>query len=279
MKVKIKNLLIKLLISSFAFPVCGIAFSAAPQNNNTALFITIVATETEQLSAISRYASLKDKFDELSVISSNDCTNLKPGLVLYVANKYQNKADADKALVQAKSIVADSYIRECQIKPGSLLDNNLTFIHESIFKLPEDTISWRFEDTRSEISHLNEQISFIIERKYNGDINNEVEGRQSSLYMLDNITNRKTLILDQCWDFAESTKKDNLIAFQCVTGSGGNHYIHSAYTYDTNTHKVIYSKEFCQKPEIIDKTHLRCQEESIDANGELTLSPREFILK
>lgn len=279
MNTKVKSLLQQLLVYSIVFPVPGIALSAAPDKPNVLLYLSIVATETEQLSAITKHHELSKKFKALSVISSNDCTNLKPGLVLYVADKVHNKADAKKALNKAKALVPDSYLRKCNIKPNSLLSNGFSYIHDSLFKLPEDTISWTFDDVMSELVPLNENISFLVEKKFNGDINDEVEGRQSALYYVEPNSTKPKLILNQCWDFASPSQKNKLLVFQCMTGMAANHYIHTVYAYNITQNNISFKKEFCQQSSIKNEKLIACLEESVDANGELKLVPREFEIR
>ena len=279
MRSNLKRLIQQLLICSIVFPVSGIPLSAAPDNSDSVLYLSIVATETEQLSALKKHPELSKKFKSLSVISSNDCTNLKPGLVLYVANKSHNKADAKQHLINAKAIVPDSYLRECHIKPHSLLSNDFTFIDNSIFALPEETISWSFDDVKSEIITLNENISFLIVKKFNGNINDEVEGRQSALYYIEPESRKPQLILNQCWDFALPSQKNKLLAFQCMTGMAANHYINTVYVYNLTKNNILFEREYCQKASINNQQLIGCLEEKVDANGELTLSPQTFEIQ
>ncbi|RDH85991.1 MAG: hypothetical protein DIZ80_00525 [endosymbiont of Galathealinum brachiosum] len=276
------NLVIKriqqLIICSIIFPVSGIALSAAPDNRDDLVYLSIIATETEEIRAINKHTALSKQFKNLKVISSNDCTNLKPGLVLYVSQLSNDNSAAKKALKETKTRVPDAYLRKCDIKENSLLSKHYSFIHSSIFNLPDDVINWSFDDMKSELVSLNDNSSFLIEKQFNGDINNEVEGRQSVIYFINKNSTNKQLILKQCWDFKATDQNKQLITFQCMTGMAANHYIHTVYVYNINKNNILYKKEYCQQANFKDDSQLSCLEESVDEMGELKRVPVDLSL-
>jgi hypothetical protein len=174
-----------LIIGYIVYPGLGLASNAELNATDDNLYLSIVGTELQRFEVISKYRQLNKQFESLSVVSSDDCTNLKPGLVLFVSAMSDDKARVKQALSHAKNHVADSYLRECVVKNNSLLSYNIPYIHSTLIRLPEETINWSFDDIKSEIVVLDNEHFFQIEKKYNGDIDSATEGRQSALYYLD----------------------------------------------------------------------------------------------
>ena len=262
-----------------AYPGYGAALGTVPNDKGNSLYLSIVSTETQSLSIITRYRQLINKFENLGIISSSDCINLKPGLVLLVSHTNSSKSKIEAAISKAKTHVPDSYSRECKVKPDSFLAYNLPYIHSSIFSLPEDTISWTFEDAESELLPLDSDYSFLIEKIYNGKIDNEVEGRQASLFLVDDRGVKQHEILKQCWDFDKAARQNQQITFQCMTGSAANQVIHSIYVFSLSQNSIIFEEPYCQQPMLETESTLSCYEESVDEYGELKLSRKIYALE
>ena len=268
-----------LLAVSVIYPVSGTAFSAPPDKANNVLYMSIVSTEVPGLAFIEKYKELNSKFKNLLVVNSNDCTNLKPDLLLLVSDMGSDEADIKSALNTARASVPDSYLRTCELKPDSTLANHVPYIHQSIFKLPAETISWSFDDVRSEIISLDSNYSILIERTYNGDINNEVEGRQAALILIDKKAGKKQQLLKQCWDFAQATRNANLLSFQCMTGVAANEFIHTVYVYNLQNNKIVFDQPYCQNPVLKGGASISCSREAVNESGKMALTPQVFSFK
>lgn len=273
---KIISLLLTCLV---AYPFSSAALSASPEKQNGSIYLSIVSTETETLGFIEKYAKLVKQFNDIKIISSNDCSNLKQGLVLIASATSASKAEINSALSRAKALVPDSYQRECKIKPGSLLYYNQLFIQPSILNLPADTINWAFGDAKSEIRTLDKDYTLLLKRAYKGDTDDEVEGRQTSLHLFNVKSHKEKTILKQCWDFENQKRLDNMMTFQCMTGKAGNQFIHTVYVYDIEKDKVLLEKQYCQNPSISSKKTISCDEESVNEFGELKLKKNEYRIK
>ncbi len=281
MNTTISNLIMKplqkLIVCSIIFPIPGIALSAAPDINAGLVYLSVVATEIESIDAIKQYPALSKQFKDLKVISSSDCRNLKPDLILYVSKISSDKQVTKKALKLAKTLIPDAYFKKCNVKENSLLSSHYALIHYSIFNLPDDTINWSFDDMKSQLLPFNKSISFLIEKRLNigksVDANGEAEGRQSAIYLINKKSANKHLITEQCWDFLATDQNKQLIAFQCMTGIAANHYIHTVYIYNTKTNSIVFNKPYCQQAKFINSTLVTCSEESVDEMGELKLLP------
>jgi len=278
-EIKLVRKFIKLLPFIFVFcapcPLSGVAFSSPPdklpETKDKSLFLSIVATETQRLELIIKYQQLSKQFKYLRIVSSNDCSNLKPELVFLVSAQSSNKSKIKEALNNAKVHVVDSYMRECKAKPGSFLTYNIPFIDDSILKLPRGTISWSFDDVASQLIPLDDEFSFLVVKKYNGNINDEVEGREASLYLIKNKSSKRLKLLQQCWDFSEPVRKQSLFSFQCMTEMAVNQPVHTIYVYDIKEQKMVFKKSYCQKPEIKALSSVACYGESVNEFGELNL--------
>jgi len=268
--------LLFLLVNS----VFVLGLSAAPAKSDNVLYFSIISTETPGLEFISKHKKLNRQFTNLSLVSSNDCLNLKPNLILFVSELSKDKVKTNSALSKAKELIPDSYFRECKVRPGSLLFYKLPFIHKSILNLPDDTINWSFEMTRSELIRLDKDVVLLTEKKYNGDLFDGAQGSVQPLYVLDNISTKLKTILPRCEAVANVSRYKKKISFHCTTSVAGLASIHTVYVYDIPSDKITFEKNYCQKAKLKSNSRLSCFEESVNQFGEIKLEKREFdILK
>ncbi len=270
-----KSLLLFLLVYSI-YPVASAALSVPSENSSGSKYLSIISTEPEGLDFIIKYRVLEKRFEKIHIISSNDCINLKPGLLLLVSDMGPNKDAINTALSNARKTIPDSYLRECVVKPDSPLAYSLPFVDKSILNLPQTTMNWSFEDVASAVVSIDDGYAFYVRRLFNGNIDDEVEGRQAALSLFDKKTGQQQPVLSQCWDFAEALRFKQQLVFQCMTAMAGDHYIHTVYIFDLTRNKTIFEKQYCQKPVITGDGSVACYEESVNQFGELGLTKQTY---
>ncbi len=253
---------------------CGT--DAAPPSKVESLFLVIVGTEKQETSIISKYQELGKKYSKIELISTNDCINLKPDLVLLVAQRASTKADAEAILQEAKKHVADSYVRECKVKPAALLARGISLVHDSILVLDNDALSnWVYSDVVTETVDLEHEMFLLVERSFNSELVDFGDGRQSTLRWMKNGV-EPVQVLDQCWDFSLTNQQESFVVFQCMTAMAADNYIYTSYVFDTNKKHIIFKKEYCQDGVLKDEAHLVCQAQSVNEFGELNLEHKQF---
>jgi len=265
-----------ILIMFCTYPITSTALSASPIIQEKPLYLSIVATEENNLEFLAKQAELSKHFKNLKIINSNDCSNLKPGLVLLASDISFNKNKIMQALTAAKKHVTDSYLRECKVNKNSLIYYKQEFIDSSILSLPSNTISWTFDDVHSEFKSLSNSYALVIKRTYSGNPHDEVEGRQAAVFLFDKTSGNNKKLLKQCWNLEYVALSNNTLTFQCMTAIAGNTPIHSVYVFNSKNKNLLFTKQYCQKPVSINNHILQCDEESVNELGELNLKRAEF---
>lgn len=259
------------LLMFLVMPFTSMALSASPQVNTAGIkYLTIVSTETEGLEFIRAYHRLNKRFPSLEVISSRHCKNLKPGLVLLVAAIDDDKNTSDSHLKTARQHVKDSYQRQCEVDTASILAHGLPLVDQSVLKLPEGTVNWSFEDVTSSTRTVSEDYIALVKKTFSGSLDDELEGRRVEINLINRKNGRQARVIESCHDFDHVVMNHQKIAFQCVTGSAANEYIHTVYLYDVPGNKITVSEGYCQQP-AFNKSSLHCKKESVNESGELKL--------
>lgn len=169
-------------------------------------------------------------------------------------------------------------MRSCTIKQNSLLFHKTPYIHPSIFKLSdEEQFNWSFEDMASKMFSINENNVVFLEKSFRLIPSEPGDGRQSKLYNIKKA--KKTVILEQCWNFSIAETKDNVFVFQCMTGIAANEFINTTYAYQLNSKKMVFEKSHCRNAKTVDANKLECEEEAVNEYGELTLTKSSFKIK
>ena len=101
------KLLSLLLLGYSICPVVSAALSVPSEDSVKALYMSIISTEKEGLRFITKYQALDKKFKNIHIISSDDCTNLKPGLLLLVSDMGPNKDAIKSALLNVRKEIPD----------------------------------------------------------------------------------------------------------------------------------------------------------------------------
>ncbi len=254
---------------------CGAA-GTQPVKSEQALYLSIISTQPEGMEFIPKYQQLQGEFQSMQVIKSSHCSNLKPGLILITSEYGPDKPKVTKALSTAKKKVPDSYLRECHVVSGTTLAYGLPTFDSSIQKLPESVINWSYTDTVSSVFNVDDGHAIYVQKIFNGDVENEAEGRQTRLNLFNVKTGKTSLMMDQCWDFSGLKVNGDFLTFQCMTAMAGNQYIHTSYVYDQGDSKMVFQKEYCQQPDIAQVKQLKCLHESINDKGELELEKQTF---
>ncbi len=256
---------------------CGTDASAPVEANINSKYLVIMGTEKQEISVVNKYQELNKKVAGIRLVSTNDCDNLKPNLVLFVSDITENQDLAQKSLEKARDVVPDSYLRECKLKTPSRFQLNLPMIHKSILSLDEEELyNWSYSDAESVLFTLNKPELLFVEKTFDQDLNDIGDGRKSTVLFIKGTENK--LVVDQCWDFKLTDQQEEMLVFQCMTSMAADNYIFTTYVFNKKQNKVVFAQEYCQNGKLDAGATLACDEQKIDEFGSVTLVEKRFSL-
>jgi hypothetical protein len=236
------------------------------------VWLPIVATRTSVSDALNSAAELGHNVDELQIVKTNDCSNLSSDLFIVVAGVHNTRSAAELEITKwRKRGVADAYLRICKALDPSRVSLRIPLLDQSFMHQPIDAVNWDIEDAVSHIVVLSKRLIALIIPRYQADPEDIREGLRIGvrLYILDE--NRTIDLSSDCID-PEFVYDSTHIAITCINETAATHLLHRTQLFSLAGGKVVAEKSRCTKPKFL-KDHWVCQEESVDAEGELELKP------
>ncbi|MDH5178283.1 MAG: hypothetical protein OEY07_01270, partial [Gammaproteobacteria bacterium] len=203
--------------------------------------LVIISTKMTAKEILAEKKLLKNQFSDARIISSNDCTNLKPSLIFLVAGIYNTSEAAEKGLSTVRQSIKDAYHRPCNIKYEGLLYFDIPIIHPSIEKVPDDAVNWDDSDMMTELFSFSGLGHFISERNYVSNDTEMTEGRRQTIYFFDRSNNKKTQLQEHCWNFSDVKHNSRFFTFHCATEMAANNFIHSSFVYDREKLSLVHT--------------------------------------
>jgi hypothetical protein len=262
------------MAASFAWIVLSFLLAAPSPPTK---WLVIAASKKQIPPSITALKDLRQSWPDATIIASNDCSNLSPGLYLTVASVQPDRAAAQSAVARLRSQVPDAYIRACTVRPGSRLQFDIPLLDPSIENVPTDVVNWTDADRISQVETLPDHAYLWIRRQYVPDPNDPNEGRRAAILFFENSPSDARQLESDCPDFS-FTAQANRIAISCARAVAAENLFHSIDVFKRPGLEKIASTEHCRKPQLT-STALTCQQEHVGPDGQLHLTPRQLPIQ
>lgn len=208
------------------------------------------------------------------IFQTTDCGERKTVFAL-AANIEGTSEAATRRLKEIKEVVPDAYVKKCDVKQGSLLDHRFPAVDLTIADVPSTAVNWDDKDRIATIEALCDGSSLIFSRYFdNEDRDDPLEGRRVRVVlMLKGEKDKGRELENNCIDPAMASTSQGFIALQCAREQAGDHFMHSVVLFDSGGTKVN-EIQHCRNPVLVKRRSVRCDTESVSADGSLKLQPR-----
>jgi hypothetical protein len=254
----------------FTVFLLSIIFCCSTEVKAETLWLIVGATTQTPSPLIEAKNKLLSHWPEVSIVATEDCTNTKNSFYVLSLDKTKTRNEALISLTRARKEVADAYLLNCMIKPESRLAFGIPLIDSSLEKVPENSVNWTDNDYITEVKLLGDDTFLILKRIYDPEDEGFREGRRLDIYFFHNNPKQAHLLRPNCWDFGGESYDGKVLAFHCAHMVAGLHMIHEVEAYKLQPLQKIFNKTYCRNPHLSDKS-LTCEEELVDAQGELIL--------
>jgi hypothetical protein len=256
-------------VSTVAASTVAVSAAAEPAPKPGPVWLLVAGSDATPAGIAGKAKALSTSLPHLLVVRTLDCGG-KDGFALVTA-VVDSAASAQKELPALRSTVADAYVKRCDVVPRSLLDWRVSAVDASIAEVPEDAVNWEDEDRVSSIVLLGEGRAAIIVRYFVNAPEDPLEGRRQRV-LLARGAGQKTLE-DDCAGAAGFTAKAGHTAFQCDREQAGDALLHSVFVFSDDGRRLA-EVPHCRAPRWSGADTIVCENESVDANGQLKLETK-----
>ena len=172
-------------------------------------------------------------------------------------------------------MVKDSYVKPCDVMPGSLLAWRASAVDASIADVPADAVNWEDADRVSSAVPLGDGRAVILVRHFVNDPDDPLEGKRERVLLAR--ASERALLENDCPSAGAFTARAGRVAFQCAREVAGDVPLHGVLAFSAQGKKLT-ELAHCRSPAWTHPGVLVCDEELVDARGELTLRPRRTRL-
>jgi hypothetical protein len=253
-------------------PTASTAAEPAPKPGLA--WLIVAASDATPAGIVRKAKALSTSLPRLLVVRTLDCAGQKDGFALVTAVA-DSMASAQKELPAARGAVADAYVKRCDVLPRSLLDWRVSAVDASIAEVPEDAVNWEDEDRISSVVALGGERAAIVVRYFVNAPEDPLEGRRQRV-LLARASGQKTLV-DDCAGAAGFTAKGGHTAFQCEREQAGDALLHRVFVYCDDGRRLA-EVPHCRAPRWSGGDTLVCENESVDASGQLKLETKRTRL-
>jgi hypothetical protein len=260
---KIHQIILILLLS-----LCGVSACSASETH----WLPILGTFTSPSSALKAVKILNTKKGKgkINLISSNDCKNIKPNLIIAIADTLTNKEIAQKKIdLWKKKGIKDAYIKRCDTNKNTRISLNIPLINSSFQNLDFEPINWEIKETLSSVRSIGENQLVIVKPYYVKDPEDVREGLRIQIILRSTNNMKNTILSKDCID-PEFFDNRDYIGFSCATEVVAMNLLHQVNIFSRKNGKKIKSINHCRSAKIVNQ-QLQCLKETIDNNGELQL--------
>jgi hypothetical protein len=241
-------------------------------------WLVIAASESQLVPVIDRTRDLQKSWPEATVVASNDCVGLRPGLYLAVAMIAASRSEAEAAVSKLRAEVPDGYVRECSPKANTTLAFGIPLVDKSIWDVPSNAVNWSDSDRLSSVHRLPVRGYLWIRRKYVPGNNDPLEGRVASVIYFDKQPQNGVELDSNCIDPGDK-QSGTLVALECAREVAADNLLHETIVFDLPAGTRVKSIQHCRNPSFISTTELTCKEEHVDAQGKLELVSKRVSVR
>jgi hypothetical protein len=241
------------------------------------VWLPVVATETTVAAAVAA-ADRLGRDMPLSIVSSDDCPNLRPALFLVVPALPTDQAAAEAQLAQWRDRggVPDAYLRACEVAADSRLAIGLPLLDPSIRQRPPETATWTVDDAVSQVLPLGNGWLALIVPHYTPEPEDAREGLRTEVRVAGPPGLEHRLLQPDCIG-PEIAASGPHVALACAVAVAGENLLHVTRVYRLPGAEQVMAQESCRDP-ALSGMRLVCQGERVDADGRLHLERREADL-
>jgi hypothetical protein len=250
--------------------VCITLVSRISADGPAVHWLVIAGTSKDPQSVITVEKRLQASWPAASIVASQDCSNLSPGLYLAVMSTTSDRSAALEEVGRLKQDVPDAYLKACIAKPGTRMAFGIAAVDPSIENVPEEAVNWTDADRVSEVLALPDSGHLWVRRTYVPDAEDPREGRRSSVLFFRNSPSEARVLEADC-DQLQYAQKDDLIAITCAREVAGKNLLHTTDVFAQPNLAKLKSAEHCRDPKIISETEMNCAEEHVGPDGNLKL--------
>ncbi len=236
------------------------------------LQLVIAASSSSPAGIAEKAKQLSAQFKNGLVIRTSECGD-EHNVYAFVSGIEDSGAEAQSLLASTRASIPDAYIKECRLKPDSLLAFRIPAVDSSIADVPAGAVNWSDEDRISTAGPLPDGRTLILVRYYAPAADDPLEGRRERVILGD--PSDKTTVLDQnCMRAGKAAVRAGRIAFDCAIEQAGDHLLHAVKTFDESGSR-LKEIQHCRNPRWERKNLLACDEESVGPDGKLVLTAKQ----
>jgi hypothetical protein len=248
---------------------------SSPEAWGDTVWLVVSASGRSVLPLIEKKNSLNRDWPSAIIVASDDCKNARPGFFVLAVEVAKDKSQAEKILFALRKSVPDAYLKRCEVLEKSRLSFGIPLIDPSIQDVPRDVVNWDDTDRITELRNLRDMDFIIVKKVFVPKDDSFREGRRTEIYFFRGDPKKAVLLDKDCWDFGGINYRGSLLTFHCACEVAGDHFIHRSMVYRLQPPEKIFERTYCRNPELLRDNLVRCEEESVDADGELHLKAVE----
>ncbi|MDJ0277532.1 hypothetical protein QLH51_12075 [Sphingomonas sp. 2R-10] len=191
------------------------------------------------------------------VIATDDCVGMKPGMYVLAARPGSGAR------------APGAYIKRCAAKPRSVAALGLPAVDPSFAAMRSEPVNFDGGDIVSKV-----RAGLLLRPYYLPTPNDPREGLRMAV---DDVAGRRRPIERDCTD-PEVAREGDLIAIACAIEQVADRYVYRTTVYRAGDLKRVQSVPRCRNPRFVSGRKLRCDAQLIDADGNVSLRPRDLRL-
>lgn len=259
----------------------ALAFLVAPKEaagaKSERIWLVVGASDTTPAGIVRKARSLASaSADGGLVFQSSDCGEKTRAFGWAAA--IAGSAEAAKGdLARVQGAAKDAFVKRCDVRAGSLLAARVPAVDPSIAGVPETAVNWSDEDRVSSARPLSDGYALVVARYHVDQPSDPLEGRRERVVLIDP-QKQRTVLTDDCPSATAvfATRPTPRVAVQCAREQAGEQLLHSTLVFGADGKKLTEIAH-CRRPRFSRDT-LRCDEESVGADGALKLREKKTAL-
>jgi hypothetical protein len=262
------------MMAVFVSCVAAILIAVSPAYAER-LWMVVGASDASLAQIAKKAKPLFERMPHGLIVRTADCGD-KKAMFAWVAEVLASAEEAKTALSELKRTIPNAYIKSCEVKPKTLLALRVTTIDPSIADVPDNAVNWDDDDRVSIVRTLPDGRAFLVVRYYEKSLDDPLEGRRERVIIKESPQTQHVLE-ERCTSPGGLALRGQMMAFHCVREQAGDHLLHVSVVFAGNGTKLTEVVR-CRNPKFSGPGAISCQEEAVDANGNLQLRPRQVDL-
>lgn len=237
------------------------------------LQLVIAASSPSPAGIAEKAKQLSAQFKNGLVIQTSECGD-EHNVYAFASGIEDSRAAAQSGLASTRASIPDAYIKECTLRPDSLLAFRIPAVDSSIADVPAGAVNWSDEDRISTARSLPDGRTLILVRYYARAADDPLEGRRERV-ILGDPSDRTTVLDENCMRAGKAAVRAGRIAFDCAVEQAGDRLLHAVKTFNESGSR-LKEIQHCRNPRWEQKNLLVCDEESVGADGKLVLAAKQI---